>query len=226
MSSRRAQHSAILETGAAAPDFLLKIVLIGESGVGKTNLLSRFISDDFKTDSKTTVGVGVATTTMNFEEKQVQAQIWDTTGHKRYRKLTSAYFRGAAGALIVYDITAPASFLAVGRWLRRLREADPKVVVMLIGNKSDLRDSQIVSFEDGSRLAEREKLIFVEMSAKDSSNVKEGFTKLIAEILANYTKTGFDDPAKDESARPEKRSARYPFEDVVGGGGCCCWTAH
>jgi small GTP-binding protein len=225
MSARRAEHSAMLETGAASPDFFLKIILIGESGVGKTNLLSRLISDDFTPDSKTTVGVGVATTAMTFEEKKVQAQIWDTTGHKRYRQLTSAYFRGAAGALIVYDMTSPASFLAVSRWLRRLRGADPKVVVMLVGNKSDLRDAQIVSFEDGMRLAERENLLFVETSAKDSSNVKEGFTKLISEILTTYTKTGFDDAAKGDRPRAENRSAGSPFEDVVGGG-CCCWTAH
>ena len=120
-------------------DYLFKVVLIGDSGVGKSNLLSRFTRNEFSLDSKSTIGVEFATKSIQAEGKTIKAQIWDTAGQERYRAITSAYYRGAVGALLVYDLTKHGTFENVDRWLRELRDhAEANIVVMLVGNKSDL----------------------------------------------------------------------------------------
>lgn len=168
----------------ADPDFLLKIVLIGDSGVGKTNLLSRFTRDQFNPDSKSTIGVEFATKTLEVEGKTVKAQIWDTAGQERYRAITSAYYRGAIGALLLYDVTSSLTFQSLTRWLQELREnADSNIVVMLVGNKCDLQELRAVSTEEGLGFAKEQSLLFIETSAMDATNVQESFTKLITEIV-------------------------------------------
>eukprot|EP00227_Mantoniella_beaufortii_P005489 CAMPEP_0197608396 /NCGR_PEP_ID=MMETSP1326-20131121/48992_1 /TAXON_ID=1155430 /ORGANISM="Genus nov. species nov., Strain RCC2288" /LENGTH=127 /DNA_ID=CAMNT_0043176593 /DNA_START=131 /DNA_END=511 /DNA_ORIENTATION=- len=120
-------------------DYLFKIVLIGDTAVGKSNLLSRFTRDEFNLESKTTIGVEFATKTVEIDAKIIKSQIWDTAGQERYRAITSAYYRGAVGALLVYDISNHSTFENVERWLKELRDhADENIVVMLVGNKSDL----------------------------------------------------------------------------------------
>ncbi|KAI9890991.1 MAG: hypothetical protein M1814_003342 [Vezdaea aestivalis] len=119
-------------------DFLFKIVLIGDSGVGKSNLLSRFTRNEFNLDSKSTIGVEFATRSVEVDGKTVKAQIWDTAGQERYRAITSAYYRGAVGALLVYDITNINSWVSVPRWMKELRDhADSNIVTMIVGNKLD-----------------------------------------------------------------------------------------
>merc|ERR1711990_489355 len=111
-------------------DFLFKVVLIGDSGVGKSNLLTRFTRDEFKQDSKSTIGVEFATQTIQVDKKNIKAQIWDTAGQERYRAITSAYYRGAVGALLVYDITKSESYENVQKWLKELRDhADSNIVI-------------------------------------------------------------------------------------------------
>merc|ERR1712072_773134 len=121
-------------------DYLFKVVLIGESGVGKSNLLTRFTRDEFKKDSKSTIGVEFATQTIQVDKKTIKAQIWDTAGQERYRAITSAYYRGAVGALLVYDITKMSTFENVKEtWLAELRQnAESSIIIMLVGNKKDL----------------------------------------------------------------------------------------
>ena len=126
---------------------LFKIVLVGDSGVGKTNLLTRFSKNEFSLESKTTIGVEFATKTITTEQGHViKAQIWDTAGQDRYRAIASSYYKGAAGALVVYDITKPNSFANVEKWLKELRDHGAEdMVLMLIGNKSDLeKDRQVL----------------------------------------------------------------------------------
>jgi small GTP-binding protein len=165
-------------------DLLIKIVLIGDSGVGKTNLLSRFTRDQFNPESKSTIGVEFATQTIPYDDKVVKAQIWDTAGQERYRAITSAYYRGAVGALLLYDITSMTSFQSASRWLKELREnADPNIVVMVVGNKSDLADKRAVETHDAVEFARTEQVFFLESSAKDSINVHEAFTTLIREVV-------------------------------------------
>lgn len=130
------------------------VVLIGDSGVGKTNLLSRFTRNEFNPDSKSTIGVEFAARTVKLDKRSIKAQIWDTAGQERYRAITSSYYRGAVGALLVYDITSPTTFENVDRWLTELRQhADPDIVVLLVGNKSDLRHIRSVSTEEARAYA-------------------------------------------------------------------------
>lgn len=133
--------------------------------------------------SKTTIGVEFATRSINVDGKTVKAQIWDTAGQERYRAITSAYYRGAVGALLVYDITSRKTFESVERWLKELREhADSKIVVMLVGNKCDLAESRQVDVEEGTACAAKFGLSFLETSALNATNVEESFKTVLTEI--------------------------------------------
>merc|ERR1712216_624834 len=158
-------------------DYLFKVVLIGDSGVGKSNLLSRFTRDEFMLQSESTIGVEFATRSIQVDGKTVKAQIWDTAGQERYRAITSAYYRGAVGALLVYDITKHLTFDDVRTiWLAELQNnADPNIVVMLVGNKSDLRHLRDVKTEEAREFAEKHNLSFIETSALGGENVTRPF---------------------------------------------------
>ncbi|GFZ15044.1 ras-related protein Rab2BV-like isoform X2 [Actinidia eriantha] len=164
-------------------DYLFKIVLIGDSGVGKSNILSRFTRNEFCLESKSTIGVEFATRTLQVEGKTVKAQIWDTAGQERYRAITSAYYRGAVGALLVYDITKRQTFENVLRWLHELRDhADSNIVIMLAGNKADLNHLRAVSEQDAHLLAEKEGLSFLETSALEALNIEKAFQTILLDI--------------------------------------------
>jgi small GTP-binding protein len=164
-------------------DYLFKVVLIGDSGVGKSNLLSRFTRNQFNLESKSTIGVEFATRSIKCDGKTIKARIWDTAGQERYRAITSAYYRGAVGALLVYDISKAVSYENVERWLNELRDhADSNIVIMLVGNKSDLRHLRAVTTEQAAALAEKHGLSFIETSALDSTNVELAFQRILTEI--------------------------------------------
>jgi len=170
-------------------DYLFKIVLIGDSGVGKSNILTRFTKNEFNLESKTTIGVEFATKTMSTEGRIIKAQIWDTAGQERYRAITSAYYRGAVGALLVYDITKYQTFANVEKWFEELKNnAESHIVVMLVGNKSDLKPLRAVSTEEAMAFAEKHSIAFIETSALDSSNVETAFHKVITEIYQQLNK--------------------------------------
>uniref|UniRef100_A0A3P9AH34 small monomeric GTPase n=1 Tax=Esox lucius TaxID=8010 RepID=A0A3P9AH34_ESOLU len=157
-----------------------KVVLIGDSGVGKSNLLSRFTRNEFNLESKSTIGVEFATRSIQVDGKTIKAQIWDTAGQERYRAITSAYYRGAVGALLVYDIAKHLTYENVERWLKELRDhADNNIVIMLVGNKSDLRHLRAVPTDEARAFAEKNTLSFIETSALDSTNVEEAFKNIL-----------------------------------------------
>ncbi|CAB4311798.1 unnamed protein product [Prunus armeniaca] len=164
-------------------DYLFKAVLIGDSGVGKSNLLSRFSKDEFRLDSKPTIGVEFAYRNIKVGDKLIKAQIWDTAGQERFRAITSSYYRGALGAILVYDITRKLSFENVSKWLRELREyGNSDMVIVLAGNKLDLSHSREVSEEEGKNFAETEGLCFMETSALENVNVERVFLDMISKI--------------------------------------------
>jgi len=184
-------------------DYLFKVVLIGDSGVGKSNLLSRFTRNEFSLESKSTIGVEFATRSIHVEDKVVKAQIWDTAGQERYRAITSAYYRGAVGALVVYDVTRHVTFENVERWMRELKDhTDANIVIMLVGNKADLRHLRAVSTEDAKAFAERENAFFMETSALEAMNVEDAFTEVLTQIYRVVSKKALD--IGDDPAAPPK----------------------
>ncbi|XP_071685824.1 ras-related protein Rab11D [Rutidosis leptorrhynchoides] len=205
-------------------DYLFKLVLIGDSGVGKSNLLSRFTRNEFNLETKSTIGVEFATRSVHVEGKVIKAQIWDTAGQERYRAITSAYYRGAVGALLVYDVTRHATFENIKRWLKELRDhTDPNIVVMLIGNKSDLRHLLAVSTEDGKTFAEAESLYFMETSALEATNVENAFTEVITQIYKIVSKKAVEVGDEGASSLPSK-GATIDVKDESSGPtrfGCC-----
>jgi small GTP-binding protein len=180
-------------------DYLFKVVLIGDSGVGKSNLLSRFTRNEFNLESKSTIGVEFATKSIVVEGKTVKAQIWDTAGQERYRAITSAYYRGAVGALLVYDISKRISYENVPRWLKELRDhADQNIVIMLVGNKKDLRHLRQVQTDEAKAFCEQNKLFFIETSALSDTNVSRAFETILKEIHKQISQK----PVTDGAARP------------------------
>ncbi|XP_075508811.1 ras-related protein RABA4d-like [Primulina tabacum] len=170
-------------------DYVFKIVLIGDSAVGKSQLLGRFARNEFSLESKATIGVEFQTKTLVIDNKTVKAQIWDTAGQERYRAVTSAYYRGAVGAMLVYDMTKRQSFDHMARWLEELRgHADKNIVIMLIGNKCDLGTLRAVPSEDAQEFAERENLYFMETSALEATNVESAFMTILTEIYRIMSK--------------------------------------
>ncbi|GHJ85239.1 hypothetical protein NliqN6_1641 [Naganishia liquefaciens] len=207
-------------------DFLFKVVLIGDSGVGKSNLLSRFTRDEFNLESKSTIGVEFATRSINVDGKTVKAQIWDTAGQERYRAITSAYYRGAVGALLVYDIAKQQTFANVTRWLKELRDhADANIVIMLVGNKSDLRHLRAVSTEEAKHFAEENNLSFIETSALDASNVETAFQNILGEIYHIVSNKALEQNSESITPHPRGETISVDRSDNDGGekkNGKCC----
>lgn len=170
-------------------EYLYKIVVTGDSAVGKSNLMSRYARNEFDLHSKATIGVEFQTQIVEIEGKEVKVQIWDTAGQERFRAVTSAYYRGAVGALVVYDITRRSTFDNIGRWLDELKtHSDTTVATMLVGNKCDLENIRDVSVEEGKSLAQAEGLFFMETSALDSTNVEAAFEVVVREIYNNMSR--------------------------------------
>ncbi|XP_056864430.1 LOW QUALITY PROTEIN: ras-related protein RABA1f-like [Raphanus sativus] len=206
-------------------DYLFKVVLIGDSGVGKSNLLSRFTRNEFSLESKSTIGVEFATRSIHVDDKIVKAQIWDTAGQERYRAITSAYYRGAVGALLVYDVTRHVTFSNVERWLKELRDhTDSNIVIMFVGNKADLRHLRAVSTEDAKAFAEeRESTFFVETSALEATNVENAFTQVLTQIYRVASRKALD-LGDDPASLPKGRTINVGSKDDVSAVkkvGCC-----
>ncbi|KAI8882967.1 rab11 protein [Backusella circina FSU 941] len=204
-------------------DYLFKVVLIGDSGVGKTNLLGRFTRNEFNLESKSTIGVEFATRSIQVDNKVIKAQIWDTAGQERYRAITSAYYRGAVGALLVYDISKHSTYESVGRWLKELRDhADSNIVIMLVGNKSDLRHLRAVPTDDAKQFASENGLSFIETSALDSTNVELSFQRILTEIYRIVSNKALE--TSNNAIKPtggQTILVSQSNEEEKPSGGCC-----
>ncbi|KAJ1982279.1 Rab GTPase ypt31 [Dimargaris verticillata] len=204
-------------------DYLFKVVLIGDSGVGKSNLLSRFTRNEFNLDSKSTIGVEFATRSIDVDGKTIKAQIWDTAGQERYRAITSAYYRGAVGALLVYDIAKHITYENVNRWLKELRDhADNNIVIMLVGNKSDLRHLRAVPTEEAANFAAENGLSFIETSALDSTNVEEAFKSILTAIYRIVSNKALESKADSSQPGAGAQIIVPSDNDTKQSGGKCC----
>ena len=187
-------------------DYLFKIVLIGDSGVGKSNLLYRFTRNEFNLESKTTIGVEFSQKTVKIDNKVIRAQIWDTAGQERYRAITSAYYRGALGALLVYDVCKSETFEGLHKWLRELKEhTDAQTSIMLVGNKADLRHLRAVKTEDAASFASKNNLAFIETSALENTNVDSAFEKTLETIYRNSVTSQIGIRNDETLKHPSKR---------------------
>ena len=168
-------------------DVIYKVVLVGDSGVGKTNILLRSLNKEFNQNTKATVGVEFGDINITIDNKIVKGQIWDTAGQERYRAITSAYYRGAHGALIVYDVTQRDTFDSIDKWISDLRSnTDERLVITIIGNKIDLVDKRQVTTEEGQAKAKEKEVAFIETSAFSNKNVFKAFEEILNKIYIAY----------------------------------------
>ncbi|KAI3874566.1 hypothetical protein MKX03_028575 [Papaver bracteatum] len=160
--------------------FRVKLVLLGESGVGKSCIVLRFVRGQFDTTSKVTVGASFLSQTMVLQDATtVKFEIWDTAGQERYAALAPLYYRGAAVAVIVYDITNPESFSKACFWVKELQKhGSPNIIMVLVGNKADLHENREVSIQDAIDYAEKNGMFFIETSSKTSDNIHELFEEI------------------------------------------------
>ncbi|CAN1333797.1 GTP-binding protein YPTM2 [Linum perenne] len=186
-------------------DYLFKLLLIGDSGVGKSCLLLRFADDSYLDSYISTIGVDFKIRTVEQDGKTIKLQIWDTAGQERFRTITSSYYRGAHGIIVVYDVTDQESFNNVKQWLNE---------ILLVGNKSDLTSNKVVSYETGKALADELGIPFMETSAKNASNVEDAFMAMSAAI-----KTRMASQPSSNNARPPTVQIRG--EPVNQKSGCC-----
>lgn len=161
-------------------DMIFKIVLTGDSGVGKSNILSRYIKNEFNLDTKSTVGVEFGAKRLKLKGMNIKAQIWDTAGQERYKSITNAYYKGSKGAIIVFDISRRDTFSNVDRWISELKNnAESDASVLLVGNKCDLEHQREVSKEEAKAKSEEYGMAYMETSAMHSINIEKAFEHLI-----------------------------------------------
>eukprot|EP00345_Euplotes_harpa_P003759 CAMPEP_0168330238 /NCGR_PEP_ID=MMETSP0213-20121227/7599_1 /TAXON_ID=151035 /ORGANISM="Euplotes harpa, Strain FSP1.4" /LENGTH=209 /DNA_ID=CAMNT_0008333745 /DNA_START=16 /DNA_END=641 /DNA_ORIENTATION=- len=185
--------------------YLFKMVLIGDSSVGKSCLLIRFADDDFTENYVTTIGVDFRFRTLRIEDYSVKLQIWDTAGQERYRTITNAYYRGADGIIVVFDLTNKESFVAVKDWLDEVRKCAPEdTLIIVFANKSDMYEDRQVSEEDIKNFKEKTGLDVIETSAKSADNVEKGFLSLTVKLIDKRLKEGdsFENDGSDQFHNP------------------------
>jgi len=206
-------------------DHLFKLLLVGDSGVGKTSLLLRFDSGEFKDSLRNTVGVDLKVKHQTLAGKRLKLTIWDTAGQERFRTLTSAYYRGAQGIILVYDITVRETFTNIKEWLKEVDvySTNSDVVKLLVGNKSDLDAKRQVTKDEGLAFARQNNMLFIEASAKTKVGVQQAFDELCLKILdvpSLLGESGGGGAAGSARAK-DGRANIERFEDDGGGGGSC-----
>lgn len=165
-------------------DMQIKILMIGDSGVGKTSMLIRFANDKFSSTFISTIGIDFKIKSLIVEDKRVKLQIWDTAGQERFRTITTSYFRSAQGVILVYDITDRSSLLSIKNWIYQIQlHADVNINKILVGNKCDNISERVISFEEGLELAKEYGIEFFECSAKSDININNLFTRISEQVV-------------------------------------------
>uniref|UniRef100_A0A3P9HJ01 small monomeric GTPase n=2 Tax=Oryzias TaxID=8089 RepID=A0A3P9HJ01_ORYLA len=200
-------------------DYMFKLLIIGNSSVGKTSFLFRFADDSFTSAFVSTVGIDFKVKTIYRNNKRVKLQIWDTAGQERYRTITTAYYRGAMGFLLMYDITSQESFCAVQDWATQIKTYSwDSAQVVLVGNKLDLEEDRQVPRQDGQRVATELGFQFFEASAKDNINVKQVFDRLV-DVICEKMNQSFNGDASPSVSQKGDGLQEQPLPSQ---GGCAC----
>jgi len=198
---------------AMPADLLFKYILIGDSNVGKSCLLFQFTEKQFRYDFAPTIGVEFAARVVSLDGKQIKLQIWDTAGLEKFRALTERYYKGASGALLVYDVSQRVSFLSLVHWVAQARQrGNQNMVITLVGNKTDL-DRREVSYHEGALFAQQHGLLFREASAKTGFNVEDAFLETAKAIYENVQNNVYDLDEEDSGIKV----ARTPLSEKA------CW---
>eukprot|EP00038_Savillea_parva_P005827 m.160186 g.160186 ORF g.160186 m.160186 type:complete len:211 (-) comp11910_c0_seq1:300-932(-) len=188
-----------------------KLVLLGESAVGKSSLVLRFVKGQFHEYQESTIGAAFLTQTVCIDDTTVKFEIWDTAGQERYHSLAPMYYRGAQAAIVVYDVTSTDTFARAKTWVKELqRQANPNIVIALAGNKADLAGKRAVDFEEAQAYAEDNGLLFMETSAKTAKNVNEIFLAIAKKLPKNESRGGGGGSFAVQQDGGEKKK-----------GGCC-----
>ena len=214
-----------MEEEESSYELLYKVIIIGDTAVGKSNILSRYVKDEFSPNSKSTVGVELGIKFLKIKNTKTKIQIWDTAGQERYRAITSSYFKGSNGCFIVYDITNEASFNNIENWYEQIqKETSKDIPILLVGNKCDLEDERKVPIEKGKEKAQNLNCAFFETSALKKINIDKIFEELVNNI---YEKTGGNKNDDDINVELVKDDKAVNLNEVKNGenekkkGGCC-----
>jgi small GTP-binding protein len=203
-------------------DLLYKIIIIGDSNVGKSNILSRYTKDQFQGNSKATVGVELGTKFVKVEGVGAKLQIWDTAGQERYRSLTSSYYKGCHGCFIVYDITNEQSFESINTWYEQaVKEAGKEVSIILVGNKCDLENERKVSKEKGEEKAKTMNASFFETSALSKVNIDDIFKEIVNNIYQRTKGQKNDDDDDIEIINENEKAINLTPQPTPEKKGCC-----
>jgi Ras-related protein Rab-1A len=190
-------------------DYLLKVLLVGDSGVGKSCILLRYADDHYVESYISTIGVDFKIRTIEIEDKIVKLQIWDTGGQERFRSITSSFYRGAHGVILVYDVSDFFSFQNLSQWIKEIeRYSCDNISKLLVGNKSDLVDQRKISYEQGKDFADILKLDFIETSARNSQNINETFLALTKKIISKFPKPESSFKSKTNISNNNKKIKR------------------
>ena len=195
---------------------VLKLLLLGDSSVGKTSILNKYISNKFDESSISTVGVDYMDKIIDYNKFKIKLQIWDTSGEEKFRTITKNFYRNADGLLVVFDLTKKESYDHIKSWIDEAKENNDKLKTILIGNKLDLKDERIVAIDVAKQFAEKNNLKYIETSAKDGTNINESFQAIIdllfdgkssEEILHEFTKQDSSLSVVDDSMEVKKKKA-------------------
>ena len=205
--------------------YKLKLIILGDSGVGKTNIIQRYISDTFNAETRATVGVEFFVKNYRVNNDIIKLEIWDTAGQERYKSITSAYYKGSRGALIVYDITRTITFEDIEKWKNEINEkVKGSLKLMLIGNKCDLKDERKVSIEEALEKAKLLNIPLMETSALDSTNIQKAFENILKEMYKEFKKEKKKEKIEKsyaEGVKIDTNEKQNEIEISNNSGGCC-----
>ena len=205
-------------------DYIFKLILIGSSGVGKSSILQRYVQKIFNTEYTCTIGVDFFMKTNNIRDKSIKLQLWDTAGTEKFKSITTGYYRGANAAFVVFDLTSKPSFDSVSEWIEnyyKYSNPDSEKHVVLIGNKSDLKENREITKEQIDSFVMNNKIKYFETSAKNGENIEECFYFIAEKLMNDLEEKGFENNINDKNDVINDENLKKNKIDIIGGKRCC-----